>query len=101
MRTCVLLLSIILFAVSTTLCWYYYGRVALSHLIEKRGVFLYTLLYFLSFFAAILYEIPHVLFVTDTALFILTVISLSAVIKSRAHLEFKDALGNVYDFKNQ
>ena len=97
----ILLLSILLFALSTTLCWYYYGRVALSHLIEKRGVFLYTLLYFLSFFAAILHEIPHVLFVTDTALFILTVISLSAVIKSRAHLEFKDALGNVYDFKNQ
>lgn len=87
-----LLLSIILFAVSTALCWYYYGRVALFCIIKKRGVILYTALYFISFFTALLYEIPHTLFITDTALFFLSVISLSALIKSRAHLGYKDAL---------
>ena len=88
----VLLLSIILFAVSTTLCWYYYGRVALFYLVKNRGIALYTALYFLSFFFALLYEIPHTLFITDTALFILSFISLSALIKNRAHLKYKDAL---------
>ena len=87
-----LLLSIILFATSTTLCWYYYGRVALFFLFRKRGVVLYTSLYFILFFIALLYEIPHALFITDTALFFLSVISLSALIKNRAHLGYKDAL---------
>ena len=81
-----LLICIILFAVSTTLCWYYYGRVALKIIAPKGGGVLFSVLFFFVFLASLIYEIPHVLFITDTALFILSVISLSAVIKNRALL---------------
>lgn len=79
---------IVFFAVSTTLCWYYYGMVALKFLLPKRKGYLFSALFFVFFFAALLYNIPHVLFITDTALFILSLISLSALIKNRALIRF-------------
>lgn len=88
-----LLYSIIFFAVSTTLCWYYYGRVSLDYISGGKGVVLYSAVFFIAFFVAVTVEIPHVLFITDTALFILSVISLSALIKNRALLHHEDTPG--------
>lgn len=82
-----LLYSIIFFAVSTTLCWYYYGKTALSFVSKGKFTFCYSALFFFSFYVAMQTEIPHILFITDTSLFILSVISLSAVIKNRALLK--------------
>ena len=82
-----LLYSIIFFAVSTTLCWYYYGKTALTFALKGKFAILYSALFFLSFYLAMLKEIPHTLFITDTSLFVLSVISLSAVIKNRALLK--------------
>ena len=85
---------IVFFAVSTTLCWYYYGMVALKFLAPKKRGRVFSLLFFVFFFTALIYSIPHVLFITDTALFILSVISLSALIKNRALIRFeRQALG--------
>ena len=88
-----LLTVIIFFAISTTLCWYYYGRVALKYLFGKRLILPFTAIFFFAFFSALLIEIPHTLFITDTALFLLSVISISALIKNRARLRFEDVLG--------
>lgn len=87
-----LLTVIIFFAISTTLCWYYYGRVALRYLAKNRFAILYTALFFSTFFIALLISVPHALFITDTALFLLSVITLSALIKKRASLRFKETL---------
>ena len=54
----------------------------------KGKGYVFSALFFGFFFTALLYSIPHVLFITDTALFILSVISLSALIKSRALIRF-------------
>ncbi len=83
-----LLYSIIFFAISTTLCWYYYGKTALSFVSKGKFTFCYSTLFFFSFYIAMQAEIPHILFITDTSLFILSVISLSSVIKNRALLKF-------------
>lgn len=82
----VLTCSIISFAISTVLCWYYYGKTALGFIMRNKGYRIYSTLFFCSFFLAITMEIPYALFITDTALFLLSVISLSAVIKNRAYL---------------
>lgn len=79
-----LLICIIFFAVSTTLCWYYYGKVALTYLFPKSQGYLFSFLFFLCFFLSLVWKLPYVLFITDTALFILSIISLSALIKKRA-----------------
>lgn len=84
--------SIIFFAISTTLCWYYYGKISLGFITKGKGIFIYSALFFISFFTAVLKEIPHTLFVTDTALFILSIISLSCVIKNRTLLRYEEAL---------
>lgn len=83
-----LLCSIIFFAVSTTLCWYYYGIISLKYIFRGTSV-LYSALFFIFFMTSLLTEIPHVLFITDTALFLLSLISLSALIKNRALLTSK------------
>ncbi len=90
----VLLMCIIFFAVSTTLCWYYYGRVALKFIFPNARCYLYSIFFFFCFLSSMLFKLPCVLFITDTALFILSVISLSALIKNRALIRYKeDALG--------
>lgn len=81
-----LLYCIVFFAISTTLCWYYYGRVALRFICGTRFSVFFSFAFFTSFFVSVLRNVPHVLFITDTALFLMSVISLSALIKNRAHL---------------
>ncbi|MBE6537108.1 MAG: hypothetical protein E7673_04060 [Ruminococcaceae bacterium] len=87
-----LLYSIIFFAVSTVLCWYYYGSVSLFYITRGKGKAIYSIFFFASFFTAVIKEVPHTLFITDTALFLMSVISLSAVIKNRALLRFEETL---------
>lgn len=90
-----LLTVIIFFAISTVLCWYYYGKIALRYLTGKRLAFLYTCIFFICFFVALSVTIPHALFITDTALFLLSIITLSTLIKNRASLRFEVTPGTI------
>lgn len=45
----ILLFSVIAFALSTVLCWYYYGRVCLEYLFGKRGKILFFTVFTVSF----------------------------------------------------
>ncbi|MBR2651051.1 MAG: sodium:alanine symporter family protein, partial [Clostridia bacterium] len=77
-----LLASVLLFAVSTTLCWYYYGRLSAERLFGKRALPIFGALFLISFAAGLIFDIPRLVPLTDTVLFLLTVISVSALIKS-------------------
>lgn len=78
--------SIILFAFSTVICWYYYGSECYRYLFPKRGVYLY----FTAFIAAVLigsfFEVGFLVVASDYVLLFLTVICTSAVIKNSDRL---------------
>lgn len=81
-----LLLAVVAFAASTTLCWYYYGKVSLSYLTGKRYASLFSTLFILSFAAGLIFRISILLYINDIILFILSAITLYTVIKNRASL---------------
>lgn len=78
----ILLFSIIAFAVSTVLCWYYYGKICKEYLFGKRFSLLFFLLFFAAFTVGLTLEIPFIISLSDMTLFFLSAISLFAVIKS-------------------
>ena len=82
-----LLFAVVAFAVSTTICWYYYGGVCFSYLTHGRYAFVFSSLFILSFAAGLIFRINALLYVNDIILFLLTLITLRALIKNRASLE--------------
>ena len=82
-----LLFSILAFAISTVLCWYYYGRVSFEHLFGKRLLFVYATAFFTLFTAGLFGKISQTLFIIDTTLFLLSLITLTAVIKESSKLD--------------
>ena len=78
----ILFLSVLAFAFSTVICWFYYGTVCREYIFAEKGGYIYLLIYLIFFVFS--YRIDYILLirVTDFSLFILTVISLSAVIKN-------------------
>ncbi len=75
--------SVFLFALSTAVCWYEYGRCALSFLGRERSAlftFLYVIAAILGAFLGSMALIP----LCDTVLFFLTAIALPALIKNGA-----------------
>jgi AGCS family alanine or glycine:cation symporter len=78
----VLLFSVIAFAMSTVLCWYYYGKICLGYLFGNRGRALFFIIFILSFSVGLYREFPGLIFIADTLLFFLSVISVLAVIKN-------------------
>ena len=78
----ILFLSIIAFAFSTVICWFYYGTICREYLFLTKGKVAYPIIY-LSFFAfSYLIDYAFLIYVTDLSLFALTAISMSAVIKN-------------------
>lgn len=82
-----LLLSITAFAVSTVLCWYYYGRVSYSYITKNRFMPLFSLLFIISFAIGLAFKIPDLIFINDTVLFFMTLITLYTVIKNRKKIK--------------
>ncbi len=78
-----LLFSITSFAVSTTLCWYYYGRVSFSYLTHGKALSVFSVLFIFSFAIGLIFNIPSLIFVNDTVLFLLSVITLYTLIRQR------------------
>lgn len=77
-----LFLSISAFAYSTVVCWYYYGRISLEYLFNKRFVTLYTAVF--ALFILLGGSIGELLVISMTDLIILpmTVITLCALLKN-------------------
>ncbi len=82
-----LALSIFAFAYSTVICWYYYGKCALSYLTQKGGRVFSIIFIFSVFFGAVTPS-GYLIVISDYLLFFLCLISLSAVIKNSDRLVF-------------
>ncbi len=78
-----LLASVFLFALSTSVCWYEYGRIALSYLTYKKRA-LYFALYISFLLAGAFLGSGRLVPLCDAVFFFLCPISLYALIKSSA-----------------
>jgi AGCS family alanine or glycine:cation symporter len=78
----ILFLSVLAFAFSTVICWFYYGTVCREYIFSARGGALYLTLYLIFFIFSYRIDYALIIYLTDLSLFALTVISLSAVIKN-------------------
>ena len=70
-----------IFSFSTIICWYYYGGEALFYLFGKKGGALYTFVFMLAIILGALTDGFFLISVTDTALFLMAAITLSAVVR--------------------
>lgn len=77
-----LLFSVTAFAISTVLCWYYYGRTSFAYVTKKRFTPIFSILFILSFGFALYVKTPSLIFINDTILFFLSVITVNAIIKN-------------------
>ena len=77
-----LLFSVTAFAISTVLCWYYYGRTSFAYVTKKRFTPIFSILFILSFGFALYAKTPSLIFINDTILFFLSVITVNAIIKN-------------------
>ena len=91
-----LFFSVFAFAISTVLCWYYYGRVSLLHFTRRYG-WLYFLLYFASLALGLSIKIPSLILLNDVLLFTLTLITLSTLIIKRKEIKSPEALDESED----
>lgn len=70
------------FAFSTLICWYYYGRFTYRILFADRSSFVFSVLFFASVFFGATAEGDFLIYASDSVLFLLSVISLSALMKN-------------------
>lgn len=82
-----LFISITAFAVSTALCWYYYGKVSLSYLAGGRYSCVFSAIFIISFAVGLVFKIDVLFYLNDIVLFLLSIITLHTVMKNRALLE--------------
>lgn len=75
------LLCVSAFALSTVLCWYYYGEVCREKLFGSRMRWAYLSLYVGTFTLGLLYGSESSIFFTDTVLLFLSIITLLTLIK--------------------
>lgn len=81
-----LFMAVTAFAVSTTLCWYYYGKVSLSYLTRGRYTSVFSALFIFSFAIGLIFKIDILIYINDIILFLLSIITLYTIIKNRASL---------------
>ena len=77
-----LLFAVTAFALSTVLCWYYYGKICLEYLFGRKGRIIFFVIFVLSFSIGLYREFTGLIFIADTLLFFLSVISIGTVIKN-------------------
>lgn len=77
-----LLLCVLAFAYSTVICWYYYGTECYSQLFGTRVRFIFLPLFLLSIFLGAYIPEGTLVFLTDIALLVLTLLTLPTLIKN-------------------
>ena len=78
----VFLLLIFLFAYSTIICWYYYASECAFYLTRKRSGKFFTFLFTLFVFMGPLFSESLVIYTSDLMLFVMTLITLSTLMKN-------------------
>ena len=82
-----LLFSILLFAYSTVICWYYYGLRTLAYLHLERSAFIYAIAFCIFLFAPSFFGSIGVVYVSDSLLFIMSALTLFSLLKNRKTIE--------------
>ena len=82
-----LLLSVAAFAYSTVICWYYYGSVCSSYLFSDYGRRGFGIMFFAFLIFGGVIPSRGLIMITDYLLFVLSVLTLSAVIKRRERIK--------------
>ncbi len=81
-----LLFSILAFAISTVLCWYYYGKISAEYIFGKNFYLPYNVIFFLLFALSISGMKFHTVFAIDTSLFFISIISIATLFKNRNYI---------------
>ena len=76
-----LLISVLAFALSTVICWYYYGSVCREYLFGRRGEFIYFFLFIISLAAGLFMNFTAAEKISNLILTILTLLTATAIIK--------------------
>ncbi len=77
-----LLFSVSAFALSTVLCWYYYGETCRFYLFGNKLKRVYFIVFLIIFAVSLSFDTDRSVYLTDTLLFLLCLISISALIKN-------------------
>ena len=83
-----LLMLIFAFAYSTIICWYYYGILACEYLFLKDMPYMFFFLFMLSLFIGGVSSVRYVILFSDTVLLLLSLITLTVLIKSSERIRF-------------
>ena len=79
---CAVILLVFAFAYSTVICWYYYGRECFEYLFKDRGGAVFTSVYILFSFIGFIVSESTLIRLTDTILFLMSLLTVSALIKN-------------------
>lgn len=79
---CAVILLVLAFAYSTVICWYYYGRECLEYLLGDRGCVVFTAVFILFSFIGFVIPEGTLIRLTDTILFLMSLLTVSALIKN-------------------
>jgi AGCS family alanine or glycine:cation symporter len=82
-----LLLSVSAFAYSTVICWFYYGSISSAYILPKFGSSLFAPLFFAFLVFGSLIPSRTIIDITDALLLILSLLTLSAVIRNRERIK--------------
>ena len=84
-----LLISIIIFAYSTVICWYYYGVKCLSYLRLDRFILGYSFLFSLGILAPVFLDSLAMVYMSDLLLFLMSVPTLICLLVNRKEIAKK------------
>lgn len=77
--------SVIAFAYSTVICWYYYGETSIEFITKKKTKF-FPFVFLASLFLGCIFPSDFLITVSDYLLFFMTILSLLAVMKNSDRL---------------
>ncbi len=81
-----LFICILFFALSTILCWYYYGSFCCEDLFGKRVRGIFAVLFILSCIVGLFFSTSGLISISDTILFLMTLITLITLFKNSGRI---------------
>jgi AGCS family alanine or glycine:cation symporter len=91
------LLSVLVFffALSTVICWYFYGTECVFHLSEKRAGALFKIIYLFSVYLGALTDVSSIVFIVDLSLLFMSVITLFTLKKNSERIIYLSENGGL------
>ena len=93
--TIAIFVSVLIFAYSTVVCWYYYGESSFLFMFKGRGRLIFLFLFVLSVFLGTLTDMLLLVSLTDIFMLVLTVLTLSVIIKKSDRIKFLSEKGGL------